>query len=50
MIDIKKNCEGARSGYVFKLRERSSYEGYVTLDNATTVVFAQGSYYVYLNS
>lgn len=50
MIDIKKNCEGARSGYVFKLEERSGYEGTVTLDTATTVAFTKGSYYIYINS
>lgn len=50
MIDIQKNCDGSACGHIFKLEEKSSYDGTVRLDDATTAVFVANSYYIYLNS
>ena len=49
MINIGNNCEGSICGYIFKIEEKSSYDGIVRLDDATTVVFVANSYYIYLN-
>ncbi len=49
MINIRNNCEGSCCGHIFKLEEKSSYDGTVRLDDATTVVFVANSYYIYLN-
>ncbi|MFZ2168949.1 MAG: hypothetical protein WAW61_04845, partial [Methylococcaceae bacterium] len=37
-------------GHIFKLEDKSSYDGTVTLDDTTIAVFVSKSYYIYLNS
>lgn len=49
MINIKAHSKGFNIGYVFKLKDKSSYEGRVQIDDATAAIFSANSYYVYLN-
>ena len=50
MINILNNSQDFKSGYILKLEKKSAYSGTVKVDNATSVVFVAGSYYIYLNS
>lgn len=49
MINIEKHSETACFGYIFRLEERSTYEGCIKLDVKTTAVLVENSYYIYLN-
>lgn len=50
MIDIKENCNGFSSGFIFKLEKKSDYSGVVSVDNFTKATFVRNSLYIYLNS
>ncbi len=49
MINIKINSNGACCGYIFQLEKKSTYAGCIKLDDMTTAVFVEGSYWIYLN-